>query len=380
MALRAQDVAVLVRRDGRFSEVGPMPDWWAPVFGSAGEFRDRSAFLDDFVDGAGSELWEDPDAGGERSIQSGIWEEASIESGVAFDGGRQFFDAIAHRGPGGENLLIVSRANERWESEQGFIQNAHDLTLDRRRLRKELEKKQVLLQCIVHDLGNPLATVLMNLQHIERQLDERDRVLRPAVRRAVTQAERQRELIRSIAEVFAADLAGASPSGELESEPSVNLMSVAAETIAACAPAAAARKVTLCPFFSGPLFVIGESLPLSRVIENLLVNAIRHSPEGGQVTIAFEREESQAVCRVEDGGPGIDPAVAEQLFQPFAQGGSRPGQAGLGLYFCRMTVEMWGGTIRGMNRPEGGARFEFRLPLAPPESDAVAGEVPAKKP
>ncbi|MCB1063275.1 MAG: HAMP domain-containing histidine kinase [Verrucomicrobiae bacterium] len=359
-ALNAMGVLVLSRQEhGEFVEIDPVPAWWKTVFGSAAEFRGRSPFLEDFAEGAAAEFWDSADEG-EGTLPSGIWEETTGET----VSGRYFFEAIAGRGSGGESFLMVMPADDRWQREQGFTQNAHDQSLGKRRLVKELEKKQILLQCIMHDLGNPLSTVLMNLQHIGRQLDDHDKVLRPAVRRAVVQAERQRELIRSIAQVFAADLVGASHSGDPGAEISVNLMSVAAETIAACAQAAAERGVTLCPFFSGRLFVVGEPLPLSRILENLLINAIRHSSQGGQVTIAFEEEERFAICRIEDGGPGIDESVIDRLFQPFSQGGDMPGQSGLGLYFCRMTIEMWGGSIVGSNRPEGGACFEFRLPLA----------------
>ncbi len=355
-ALRAMGVAVLSRSaEGEdFRMMAPEPDWWEPVFHSAGTFRERSFFLDDFVQGPAADFWRGVSGDGSQALSSGIWEETSE------GGGSRFFEAIASRSDGGEALLMVTPADERWHREWAFTQNAHEQSLNRRRLRKELEKKQVLLECIMHDLGNPVATVMMNLQHLGRQLGEAESALRPAVRRALAQAERQRLLIRSIAEVFAADLAG---SRELVDGEPPDLVEVAAETIAACAPAAMDAGVTLCPFFCEPLRVHGDRLALSRVMENLIVNAIRHTPRGGRVTLAFDHTDDLATCRIEDDGPGIEHGMEDRLFRPFAQGERHPGQSGLGLYFCRLTVGMWGGTISGTNREQGtGAVFAFSLP------------------
>ncbi len=366
----AIDAAVLVRtrgEEGTFSLREPEPEWWAEVFGTDREFRDRSPFLDDFLDHGAGEFWKtgrDQEGRTVRSLRSGIWEES-----VPGEDRRRFFEAVAGREEeGGDvDVLLVLPADERWREEQAFVQQAHDQSLARRRLLKELEKKQVLLECIMHDLGNPVATVLLNLQHLDRQVGEEWRESRPAIRRAIAQAERQRQLIRSIAEVFAADLAG---SRETIGGHPPDLAAVAAETVAACAPAGAEAGVALCPFFGESLPVVAESLALSRVIENLLSNAIHHSPRGGRVTIAFEREGDFAVCRVEDEGPGIEADMGDRIFQPFVQGNITPGQSGLGLYFCRLTVEMWGGSIAAKNREKGGAAFVFRLPLA----EAVRGK------
>jgi signal transduction histidine kinase len=345
-ALRSLGAAVLARQnDGTFRHASTPPDWWGPRFGSAAEFRARSPFLDDFLASVAEDFWQG-DADADTTVKSGVWDE-----------GGSFHEAIACR----DGVLIVQTADERIGREQAIIQSVHDQRLDRRRLQKELEKKQILLECIMHDLGNPLSAVLMNLQHLDRQLGERSD-LQPAVARAIAQADRQRTLIRSIAEVFASDLLGARVRGA-SPEP-VDLEAVAARIVSACAPLAAEKSVTLCPFFSQSRPVVAEPFHLSRVIENLLVNAIRHSPDGGRVYLRFADEGNYSVCRIEDEGPGIDPALATRLFAPFSQGTAPTGQSGLGLYYCRLTVEQWGGRIAGQNRPENGACFEFQLPRA----------------
>lgn len=353
--LSVLDVAVLSRdSEGGFALIEPMPEWWTPAFGSTETFCDHSHFLEDFVRGAAAEVWDLPgdDA---RTLRSGIWEEASGER-------PRFFEAIASRRESGESLLIVSLADDQRQRQQAFVQVAHDESLSRRQLRKELEKKQILLQCIMHDLGSPLETLLTNLQHVDRHLGDDQSTLKSALHQAITQAERHQELTRSIADIFAADIAGAK--SEDESVNVLDLTAVTAETVAACAPAAAEKGITLCPFFGESLKVVGDSLSLSRVVENLLLNAIQHSPKNGTVLISFEKSDGFAICQIEDEGPGIDPELQENLFPTFSQRQGQAGSAGLGLYFCKMTVEIWGGSIVGRNRPEGGACFEFRLPLA----------------
>ncbi len=71
---------------------------------------------------------------------------------------------------------------------------------------------------------------------------------------------------------------------------------------------------------------------------------------------------------VEDRGPGLPHGeAASQLFRLFAKGKERGGKAGIGLYFCRITVERWGGTVGCGPRHGGGARFWFRLPRPAPQ-------------
>jgi signal transduction histidine kinase len=107
--------------------------------------------------------------------------------------------------------------------------------------------------------------------------------------------------------------------------------------------------------------VIGEKVRFERVLQNLLGNALRYSPKGSTVTVRLARDAQAVMIAVEDEGPGVPEDVRERLFRKFSQGGAKSGSAGLGLYFCRITVERWGGTIGYEPAPSGGSRFWFRL-------------------
>jgi signal transduction histidine kinase len=82
------------------------------------------------------------------------------------------------------------------------------------------------------------------------------------------------------------------------------------------------------------------------------------------VRAAAWREGGEVVVAVDDQGPGVPVEMLPHLFEKFARGGERTAGTGLGLYFCRITVEGWGGGIGYEPRAEGGARFWIRLPLA----------------
>ena len=97
------------------------------------------------------------------------------------------------------------------------------------------------------------------------------------------------------------------------------------------------------------------------MLSNLLANALRYSPKGSVVTIGLAHDDEFATISVEDQGPGVPEELAGRLFEKFSQGKGKSGSVGLGLYFCRMTVERWGGKIGYTARPGGGSSFWFKL-------------------
>ncbi|MGO9513723.1 MAG: ATP-binding protein [Steroidobacteraceae bacterium] len=107
---------------------------------------------------------------------------------------------------------------------------------------------------------------------------------------------------------------------------------------------------------------------ITRVLVNLLENAIKHSPPGTRITVwaGLESESEWVRVTVDDTGPGLPPGEPERLFAKFQRGREEVniGGAGLGLAICRAIVNAHGGQISAMQRPGGGARFMFTLPIA----------------
>ena len=109
---------------------------------------------------------------------------------------------------------------------------------------------------------------------------------------------------------------------------------------------------------------------LLRLLNNLMENAIKFTPEGGCVSLRILRSKKEIALRVEDSGPGIPPEERENIFHRFyqidpARSGTGRG-TGLGLHICQRIVEVHGGTIRVENNPGGGAVFTVILPKGKP--------------
>jgi two-component system sensor histidine kinase KdpD len=128
--------------------------------------------------------------------------------------------------------------------------------------------------------------------------------------------------------------------------------------------------------------VLVEATLIVQILNNLLQNAAKYTPPGTRISIMARVDSEQLVITIDDDGPGLPCADTERLFEKFQRGRSEdsiPG-AGLGLAICRAAARLHGGEIDARNRPEGGARFEVRLPVPmqmasgveqPRESDGV---------
>ena len=121
---------------------------------------------------------------------------------------------------------------------------------------------------------------------------------------------------------------------------------------------------------AGSAVVHGDGSRLTRVIENLVDNAISFSPPGGLVRIAATRDGNEIVCRIDDEGPGVAPEVREAIFKRFhsirPEGEAFGQHSGLGLAIAKAIVEAHNGTIMVQDRDDApsGARFIIRLPVA----------------
>jgi two-component system OmpR family sensor kinase len=122
-----------------------------------------------------------------------------------------------------------------------------------------------------------------------------------------------------------------------------------------------------------PVLIAGDTARLHQVVANLLANARTHTPAGTHVTASVVREGSDAVVRVHDDGPGIDPALQAELFERFSRGDTsrarQTGGSGLGLSIVRAIVEAHDGTISMRSEP-GDTEFEVRLPAKPRDPEA----------
>ena len=113
--------------------------------------------------------------------------------------------------------------------------------------------------------------------------------------------------------------------------------------------------------------VAGDPDRLEQAVQNLAANALRHTPDGGAITLSAERVDTSIRLRVSDTGPGIAPDHLPKIFDRFYKvdvSRKAAGGSGLGLSIAKAIVERHGGTITASN--DNGAVFEILLPVTQP--------------
>ena len=360
--------------DGEFKLLGAWPEWCKKVWGDAPandatvRLGEKSAFLDNFLYDA-EDFWKTKQSG---SISSGNWIEAG-ESGesMPLEASAVLID--------GRKVLIVRSLGKAYVDQQEMYQTARDSLLSHEILLREILKKEILLHCIVHDLSQPLSAMsgtfhLLGTEPLSPQMKK-------YVKSGEREAQRQEMMIRGILEAFSSDLA-AQQAVSTAPQDAPDIVQSAKQTIEAFENAYRDRgiKLRLDPSVktSANWRVTGESSRLERIFGNLLENALRYSPKGTTVTIGIEDHGGFVRASVNDEGPGLPTdKPASQMFQLFARGKAHSGKAGLGLYFCKITVERWGGTIGAETLSERGSSFWFRLPRASSAAQAAAANAPS---
>ena len=228
-----------------------------------------------------------------------------------------------------------------------------------------------------HELRTPLTVLTTRVQLLNRHLSTAR--LDPSARDVLT-ADAQRLITDSgrLAEVVEDLLVASEPSPP--DAPPTDLPAVAADAVAALAPVATGRGVSVRLAAGGPdpaapaggagLLVRGGSTAVRRSLLALLDNAVRHSPAGATVTVTVAGTADAGTVTVTDAGPGIPPDVRSRLFDRFSSG-ARPGgpagsldasrRYGLGLALVAETVHRVGGEITVDTGPTGTA-FTVTLP------------------
>jgi signal transduction histidine kinase len=243
---------------------------------------------------------------------------------------------------------------------------------------REAERaKDEFLALVSHELRTPLTSVI---GYLELLLDGEAGPLVGDQRRFTEVAERNaRRLLRLVGDLLVVAQAEAGRLG-LATGP-VDLEALALERIEAARPAAEAAGVALAAR-GEPVLVDGDRGRLGQVIDNLLGNAVRHTPAGGAVRLEVALRDGTALVEVADSGPGIPAAELPHVFGRFWRGRGAHGTAGsgLGLAICQLIGEAHGGTVEAASPPGGGAVMRLRLPPAPAPPYPAGSSAPADAP
>jgi signal transduction histidine kinase len=218
-----------------------------------------------------------------------------------------------------------------------------------------------LTRLIVHDLKNPLTIMTQGSSLLSRgRLGELTPDQKKLAERIEQAGDKTLNLINDILAVEKME-AGAV---ELRRTP-LDLWKFLSESVAELQVLAQANQQVLTLRLSSrlPIIEADESL-LRRVMDNIITNALKFSPENGRVAVSAMNDESHLMIEVADNGPGVSPTQRELIFEKFSQvhATERRG-VGLGLTFCKMVIEAHQGTIVVEDSPLGGALFRISLPL-----------------
>ncbi|HET89248.1 MAG TPA: HAMP domain-containing protein [Chloroflexi bacterium] len=231
------------------------------------------------------------------------------------------------------------------------------------RMAAELERQHELrhraMTDIAHELRTPLSVLQIDIESIEDGLTDPTPEVIAGLREEVVLLKRLVEDLRMLSLAEAGEL-------QLELEP-VDVAALVRSAVERGRAAAREKGVTLSADVSGPLPpVLGDGHRLIQVLLNLLSNALRHTPPGGQVTVILRSAGQGVHVVVRDTGEGIPADALPHLFERFYrtdQARSRDaGGSGLGLTIARSLVEAHGGRIWAESEPGAGSTFTIALP------------------
>jgi signal transduction histidine kinase len=233
---------------------------------------------------------------------------------------------------------------------------------------EELQLKKTLAQTLVHDLKNPLSSILGNLDLLEMRSDGE---LAPMVRRSKEGARRMLKMILNLLDVEGLEDGRLKPCTER-----LDAAEVARAAVLEVEAAARQRRVAVAVDDSaGAAWIEGDPVLLRRVLDNLLSNAISHSPADSTVRVRVERGNDGVRIDVSDEGAGIPAAHRERIFEKYQRMEMRregiTANRGLGLTFCRLAIEAHGGSIEVVEAPGGGALFRSLLPAHPVQEPSL---------
>lgn len=231
----------------------------------------------------------------------------------------------------------------------------------------ELKRQERLRRDLVADVSHELATPLTSIQGYSEAL--RDGVARPeratdVANLIIRQVERLRRLVDQMRRLALYE----TDAGRVAPAP-VNLLDLLSETLAVVAPELERKGITpLVTLAAGIPPVSADADRLTEVLLNLFDNAIRHAPDGGDIEVSAICEGAWAQVSVANSGPSLTDDQRARVFDRFYRTDesrtASAGGSGLGLAIVKALIEAHGGRIWADERPGGGARFSFTLPLA----------------
>ncbi|HUE97029.1 MAG TPA: hybrid sensor histidine kinase/response regulator [Longimicrobiaceae bacterium] len=235
----------------------------------------------------------------------------------------------------------------------------------RRRAEAAVQARDQVLRVVSHDLGNHLAAIRINSMVLARTIGsagdaDANQERAEAIIQQVTVMDHLRQDLLDVASIEAGRLSiSPDPVGPAE------ILESAADY---SAPMAATKNVALkVASDAGLVEVHADRDRLLQALGNLVGNAIKFAPKGGEVMLGVAARDGEVIFSVADNGPGIAPDDADRIFESFWKStAGNPGGAGLGLSIVKGIAEAHGGRVWFEPRPEGGSVFRLAVPEGAP--------------
>jgi PAS domain S-box-containing protein len=235
----------------------------------------------------------------------------------------------------------------------------------RREAEEALRAREQFLSVASHELKTPLTSLMGNLQLMERRTQRESSIAAREARTlgiALAQAQRLNKLITSLLDISRIE------QGQLTIQPvDLDICGLTRQVVEEMRPTLEQRLLILtCP--DEPLVIQGDSLRLEQVLQNLIQNAAKYSPDDAAITIEVRRHDAQVAVAVFDRGIGIPAAALPHLFQRFFRATNVEEQQisglGIGLYVIKEIVSLHGGRIEVDSTEGQGSTFTVTFSLA----------------
>ncbi len=282
---------------------------------------------------------------------------------VSAEAGRQYTD---------EESAVIEELARRCAMLVAAARSYEEVRQARATAEAAVEQRDRFISTAAHELKTPLAVLLGNAQLLLRRAEQDyalDAINRRNLRIILAQAQRLNRLIATLLDVSRLE-SGRMVSARLP----VDLCRVAGQLAEELTPTLIRHVISL-DLPDEPVLVAGDELRLEQVMQNLLHNAVKYSPRGGEIRVTVQRSEHEALLSVSDQGIGIPEAELPRLFQRYFRASNAEARQirgmGFGLFIVREIVESHGGTVEVQSVEGSGSTFTVRLPLWTPGASPV---------
>jgi PAS domain S-box-containing protein len=323
-------------------------------------------------------------------------EEKQILSRLRRGDSIRHFETVRRRKDG--QLIDLSISVSPIKSEEGRIIGASKIARDITQQKKLIKERETLLNAekearqaaelanrskdeflamLGHELRNPLHAITLAVQLLERKSTVDDGT---AQTRSVI-ARQSQHLTRLVDDLL--DVARITTGKMVLNRKPVNLEEVVSNCVVSLRETEQLKR-HIFNVITEPAWVLGDPDRLSQIIVNLVGNALKYTPSGGNILLSTKTDKREAVVRVEDSGVGIEPTFLPKIFEPFVRGdvglAGSPSGLGIGLAMVRRLVELHGGEVEAFSKGvDQGSSFVVRVPLiAAPEDEQKDDPLPTK--